>query len=248
MFKWLRAGGGTVLHEVWTFAREAGAAKFGEAVFKHTEEVLHEDPRKEMMEGIRRLEKVPGKAGKAARLFARLDWAARTNQPDFENNVMLALGHLLPRDREKNVRWQEAVEILEWVADKDDASFAVIVEAMKHDPIAHMVHYLIDKYGLPGLKQASGYVFEAAKIGSEAAKNGLKAAVDKFPELDARAGEAILRWRASQRWIKRSRRRQDELENQLRRLEERWIRERSAKLYDQFNREWAGRHRDWRNQ
>lgn len=241
MFNWLRAGGRTMLREVWTFAREAGAAKFGEVVFKHTEELLHENPRKEVMEGIRRLKEVPGKAGKAAKLFVRLDWAAKTNQPDFENNVMLALGHLLPRDREKDVEWPEAVEVLEWVADMDDTSFAVIVEAMKHDPIAHMVHYLINKYGLSGLKQAAGYVFEATKAGSEAVKNGLKTAVNKFPEFNARTDEAILRWRASQKWLKRSRRRQDELENQLRGLRERQTRERVAEAFDQFRREWAER-------
>lgn len=245
MFKWLRAGGRTVLREVWTFAREAGAAKFGEVVLKHTEEVLRKDPRQEVMEGIRCLEKVPGKAVKAARLFTRLDWAAKTDEPDFENNVMLALGNLLPRDREKNVKGQEAVEVLEWAADMDDASFAVMVEAMKHDPVAHMVRYLINKKGLPGLKQAAGYVFEATKAGSGAVKNGvknsLKTAVEKLPEFNARTDEAILRWRASQKWIKRSRKRQDELENQLRGLRERQASERVAEAFDRFRREWAER-------
>lgn len=241
MFKWLRAGGRTMLREVWTFAREAGAAKFGEVVLKHTEEVLRKDPRQEVMEGIRRLQKVPGKSVKAVRLFTHLDWAAKTDKPDFENNVMLALGNLLPRDPEKNVRWPEAVEVLEWAADMDDASFAVMVEAMKHDPVAHMVRYLINKYGLPGLKQAAGYVLEATKAGSGAVRNGLKVAAEKSSEFNARADEAILQWRASQKWIKRSRRRQDELENQLRELRERQARERVSESFDKFRREWAER-------
>lgn len=237
MFKWLRGGAETMFREIWTFAREAGAAKFGEVVFKHTEEVLREDYRQIVMEGIRRLEKVHPE--KAAKLYVRLDWAAKTDKPDFENNVMLALGHLLPRNKEKDVRWREAVEVLEWVAGMDDASFAVMVEAMKHDPIAHMARYLVNKKGVPALKYAMAYVREAAKAGSEAAKNGLKTAAEKFPEFNEQADDAILRFRASQKWLKRSRRRQDQLENQLRELRERQARERVAEAYDRFRRDWT---------
>lgn len=238
MFKWLRSGAGTMLREVWTFAREAGAAKVGEVVFKHTEEVFREDPRQAVMDTLRRLEKVQPE--KAAKLYVRLDWAAKTNEPDFENNVMLALGHLLPRNKDKDVRWQEAVEVLEWVADMDDATFAVTVEAMKHDPIAHMARYLVNKKGVPALKYGMAYVWEAAKAGSEVVKNGLKTATEKFPELNEQADDAIFRFRASQKWLKRSRRRQDQLENQLLERSERQTRERVAESYDRFRRDWTG--------
>ena len=236
MFKWLKGNAGKVLTEIWTFGREVAAGRVGDEWLKYTKKVIDEDPRCDIMETIRRLEGV--NPAKAKVLFIRLDRAAKTQKPDLENNVMVAMGHLLPRDKDGVVKLDEAVEVFEWLAEKDDAHFAVGVEAMKHDPIIQMVRYWVGKKGLDGLKLIAGFVSESGKLGWQGV---LKRIPDKkqLKDADKAMNDAILQFRVNQKWLKRSRRRQDELDNQMREQREQQVRDRIFESFDRFRRDWA---------
>mgnify|MGYP001593920191 FL=1 len=198
----------TIFFRLGTFVEHAGGEAVGKIWAQQTERVIKEHPRRDVIETIRRLEKVD--PAKAEILTVRLDRAARTREPDFENEVVASMGNLLPRNKEHEVRWDEAVEIFEWLADKDDAHFAVVVEAMKHDPVVQLFRYWVNEKGIGGLRYLTGFLFESARLG----------VLERVPETARRidhwaantAAPAILQFRMNQRWLKRSKRRQKQFE------------------------------------
>ena len=76
-----------------------------------------------------------------------------------ENNVFVVLGRLLPRDTSNKIVDEMAEKVYIWFANLDDWHYAVVVEGMKHNPIAQKVGSLISK-AAAGPQFVAGYVLE----------------------------------------------------------------------------------------
>jgi len=122
----------------------------------------NKNPRPDVVRTIEALKRA-GKPEKAKIIMRRLERAATEKIPDFENDVVVALGEILPCDKDGNIIEQSAVQIYEWIADLSEESFSTFVYAMKHDPIWQMVKYSLSRYGLEGLKYVAGFLFEAGE-------------------------------------------------------------------------------------
>lgn len=159
VFGWIPKG----LKELWTFGVHAGGEAVGKMAVEHVRTEMEHNPRPEVMEVLQKLEERDQSL--AARIMARLDHAQKTGEPELENHVISALGHMISHDKERNIKMNEALDIYTWVAGLDDKRFAVFVGAMKHDPIAQYLRFWIGQKGLEGLEYATGFVFRAVEIG-----------------------------------------------------------------------------------
>ena len=58
-----------------------------------------------------------------------------------ENLFILALGSYIPKDEAKKVRMDEAVARFAWLGGKEDQEFDLLVEGLKHDPVAQFFRH-----------------------------------------------------------------------------------------------------------
>lgn len=130
---------------------------------KRVQELLAEDPRKDVVTTLFALEAVNSEAGKY--FWRRLEWAALHAQPDYENEVVRALGRLLPRKADGSVDRATAIERFEHIARTcDDNKFATLVNAMKHDPATQVAHQFLKT--LAGALGDAGRTLDSGSIGT----------------------------------------------------------------------------------
>jgi hypothetical protein len=128
------------------------------------DEKRKKNPRPDVVKTILALKDT--KPEKAKILMDRLEEASKSAKPDFENELVLALGGVIPYNEEgKNIKEDVAIQIYEEIADLSPEEFAVFVYIMKHDPIWQMVKYFLQRYGLGGLKSLAGFLLEAGEYG-----------------------------------------------------------------------------------
>ena len=128
------------------FVYGAGQETVGKVLAEFTEKTRQEmfyNPRPDFLAAVRKLYYTD--RAKADKIRDRLDTATRTSKPDLEDNVVKAIGRLLPyelRGDKLVLKEDEAQQVLAWVADLDDTWFAAIIFAMTDDKIAQRVKYI----------------------------------------------------------------------------------------------------------
>lgn len=188
--------------EVYTVAREIFASEAGRRMFERTVvRKLEEDPRPDVMRVIRRLYELGDETGNdeykvaGRRLQDLLDRAERTSEPDLENNVVLALGHVLPRDKDGQLDEEEAILTYRWIAQFSYPEFAVFVRGMTHDPFAQYFREYILRRGPRAFRQLFDQIRGLARQGFEALETSIAQAhgVANIQE----AAQQVAQWTAA---------------------------------------------------
>lgn len=191
MFDWLKHWitglfGGGIGGAVAAKVVDKMGDRMGDIIVAQTAKVIEEDPRKEVVETILRLKKNNPSAAEV--IMRRLETAAKTGKPDIENNVVRALGRMLPKNASGNVDFTEAERVFgEDVATLDDREFAVVVDALKHDALAQYIQEKILKRGGEGLRKFVNTIKAASS--TAAFIGGVTAEI--LGELDRQAAEAL---------------------------------------------------------
>ena len=121
--------------------------KIGEAGGEQFKKLLDESHRRDVGHALR-LQGLHSPAS-ADMLTARLKHAEKTGEPVPENDIIKAIGRLLPRDKEDGkVDDGGAVEVLDQIAEMPDESFAALMSAMQHNVIAQKAELFVQRYGV----------------------------------------------------------------------------------------------------
>lgn len=127
--------------------------------------ILSEDARRDVVLTLQRLEL--SHPDKAELLWKRVRLAQEKGIPDIESNVINSMGKLLPRDEKVQVDVEKAKEMYIWLAGLSDEQFALVIEAMKHNPIAQTLQYFLER-GFEGFSYvASSLLGFASRAGGK---------------------------------------------------------------------------------
>lgn len=170
-----------------------GLDRLGKVTVERIEKLTMEDPRRDVVHVIHLLEKEADGQAKADVLWGRLREAGEMG---VENITVISLGRIVPRDDKGDIEEAKAVGVFSWLAEMDRQKFELVIEAMKHDPIAQFLRFWVGKVGSEALESASF----AAGFGLEISKSGY----NKLPDaaaIDQKAEEASVVVRDFRLWL-----------------------------------------------
>lgn len=128
---------GAVAHEATREVIKNGLGKAVQVIVKRGEELM-QNPRVDYTEVIRRLETVdPAAAGRIS------DAQQRAADAGVENIFIVALGNYIPHDEAGKIKMEEASERFAWLGGKPERDFNLVVEGLRHDPVAQFIRYWI---------------------------------------------------------------------------------------------------------
>ena len=174
----------------------------------------------------------------------------RAMREGWENRFVVELGQALPRKPDGSVNEERAQEILKQLNEVSTEELGQFLEFLNHDPIAQWLRAWVLGKGQEAVVGMTAALAELAAHGVNVAEKFPKAVAFAAAETDRwatnTAAPAVRRFRISQRWIWRSRRRQLQLEGQRQVYEERLrdqreedVRRRVMEVYEESRRYWT---------
>lgn len=138
---------------------------FGDRMKEKMKERVNADYRGEVMTVIAEM---TGRAeakvkSSAAVLIERLKVAKATAVPDIEDNVMYALGHVIPYGANDKMELEQAIRIFTAIGGWSPDDFAVFVAGMMDEWINQHVGPLVRKFGVDPLMWSVGFISVAGQ-------------------------------------------------------------------------------------
>lgn len=158
-----------------------GFIALAEWIKARVEKKIDYNPRDDVMWVISELQTDQNPTAQVAgdNIFGRLQVALSRHWPDIENNVVVSLGTIIPRENGK-IKMDEAKRVFRWIAGMNDPQFEVLIAALKHDPVKQLFVYWVCEKGYEGAKQVFDFVFTVVKMGIADARQFVERKLSEF--------------------------------------------------------------------